>query len=62
MRYGKDGVDAWQLIPYGFSVDEERFFGGYTIPSVIWGGWWYGTDDYDPDTAAGFEVLEAEFR
>ena len=62
MRHGKEGVDTWQLIPYGFLVDEERTFGGYTIPSVIWGGWWYGTEEYDPDTASGFEVLEAEFR
>lgn len=61
MRYGDVGVDTWQPISYGFAVEEERTFEGYTIPSVIQGGWWYGTDRYDPQTASRFHIREASF-
>lgn len=33
-------------IPFGLVVDEERGFQGYTIPSKVRGGFWYGTDRY----------------
>lgn len=61
MRYGSEGVDDWQLIPYGFRVEEERRFGGYTIPSKIRGGWWYGTERFDPASSATFVVIDAQF-
>lgn len=61
MRYGNVGVPQWQLIPYGFEVKEERTFGGYTIPSTIRGGWWYGTDRYRDEDAADFNVLYADY-
>lgn len=36
----------FEYIPYGATVEEERTFGGYTIPSRIRVAWWYGTDRY----------------
>lgn len=58
-RYGDVGVETWQLIPYGFAVEEEQTFDGYTIPSVLRGGWWYGTDRYDAAGASRFRIHEA---
>jgi hypothetical protein len=47
-RYGNVGTPDWDLIPYGFATESESEFGGYTIPPRVRGGWWYGTDRYDP--------------
>jgi hypothetical protein len=60
-RYGNVGVPDWQAIPYGFAVERETTFGGYTIPSRICGGWWFGTSRYDPAAASTFEVLDAHY-
>lgn len=35
------------FVPFGVAVEEERTFGGYTIPSKLRVGWWYGTERYD---------------
>ena len=35
------------FVPFGVAVEEERTFGGYTIPSKLRAGWWYGTDRYE---------------
>jgi hypothetical protein len=50
----------YQYIPFGVLIDEEGTFGGYTIPTRIRAGWWYGTEHYQEDfrnqiTAATFE-------
>ncbi len=37
---------SYRYIPYGGIVEEERTFGGYTIPSRAVVGWWYGTEQY----------------
>jgi hypothetical protein len=61
-RHGDVDPPGWKALPYGFAVEEERAFGGYTVPSKLRGGWWYGTERYDPDDASQFEVLAAEYR
>ncbi|MCK5243547.1 hypothetical protein KAR34_13950 [bacterium] len=38
--------DLKQFVPFGVVIEEEREFGGYTIPSQLRGGWQYGTDRY----------------
>ena len=51
-------ADGHKYVPFGGVADEERTFGGYTIPSAVRIGWGYGTDDYvegirlDLETAA----------
>lgn len=61
LRWGDvDGPPARPL-PYGFRVDEERTFGGVTIPTRLRGGWHHGTDRFDPAGAATFSVHHAEF-
>jgi hypothetical protein len=60
-RWGDvDGQPA-RPIPYGFRVEEERTFGGVTIPTRLAGGWHYGTDRFDPASAATFTVHRATF-
>lgn len=36
----------WQYIPFGGEVQASKTFGGYTIPTKINAGWWFGTDKY----------------
>ncbi len=46
-RWGNITDDgSYRFIPYGAVVEEEGTFGGYTIPTRVRGGWWYGTDRY----------------
>ena len=61
-RYGNVGTPDWDLIPYGFATESESKFGGYTIASRVRGGWWYGTDRYDPRAASFFHIHDARFR
>jgi hypothetical protein len=60
-RWGDVGVAKFRPIPYGFAVEAEARFGGITIPTRIRGGWWFGTDRFDPATAATFTVASARF-
>lgn len=60
-RWGDvDGKPA-RPIPYGFRVEAERAFDGVTIPTRLTGGWHYGTDRFDPASAATFTVHRATF-
>lgn len=62
LRYGDVGVESWQLLPYGVEIEEEATFGGYTIPTRVRGGWWFGSERYSPFEASVFQVLSAAFR
>ncbi len=46
-RWGdKTEKGDWQYITFGGEVQAEKTFGGYTVPSKISAGWWFGTDKY----------------
>ena len=46
-RWGDRTDDGrFALIPFGADILEERTFGGYTIPSRLHAGWWFGTPHY----------------
>jgi hypothetical protein len=46
-RYGNQTEDKhYQLIPFGSRFSAERTFNGYTIPTEIRAGWWYGTERF----------------
>ena len=36
----------WQYIPFGGEIAAEQTFGGYTVPSKMDAGYWFGTDKY----------------
>jgi hypothetical protein len=47
LRWGDQTVDgSYGYIPFGGHIQEERAFGGYTIPSKVGVGWWIGTNRY----------------
>lgn len=35
--------DIKEFVPFGVVIEEEQEFGGYTIPSQLHGGWWFGS-------------------
>ena len=58
-RWGdKTESGEYASIPFGVEVLEEATFAGYTIPSHLRGGWWYGTRRYFP--FADFVVHRAQ--
>lgn len=60
-RWGNQTEDVrYTYIPFGGEYQEERTFGGFTIPSQISAGWWFGTDRYLEFFRA--TIKQAEFR
>jgi hypothetical protein len=60
-RWGDKTKDSsYTYIPFGGEYQEEKAFGGFTIPSQINAGWWFGTDRYLEFFRATIE--RAEFR
>jgi uncharacterized protein DUF6544 len=47
-RWGSTGTadGGFTHIPFGMVVEEDGTFDGYTIPTRLRGGWWYGTERY----------------
>jgi hypothetical protein len=56
LRWGNQSEDGgYSYIPFGGRIQEERAFGGYTIPSKVSVGWRIGTDRY-------FEFFRAQIE
>ncbi|PLZ05134.1 DUF6920 family protein [Fischerella thermalis] len=46
-RWGDATEDgSWNYIPFGVEFQAEQQFGGFTIPSQMNAGWWFGTEHY----------------
>lgn len=60
-RWGTVDVPSARPIPYGFEVVDSATFGAVTIPARLRGGWWYGTDRFDPEAATEFVIRAASF-
>lgn len=55
--------DERTYVPFGMGVEQERTFDGYTIPTRIHAGWWYGTQRYEPEgTFFRSTIAEARFQ
>ena len=53
-RYGNHTANkGYQYIPFGIKTEKEGVFGGYTIPTRVSAGWWFGTDRYEEDFRFG---------
>jgi hypothetical protein len=53
-RYGNQTDDKlYRYIPFGIEAEEEGRFGGYTIPTRVRAGWWFGTDRYEEEFRFG---------
>ena len=59
LRWGDQTEDgSYTHIPFGGEVLEEKTFAGFTIPSQINAGWWFGTDKYYNFFRANIEQAE----
>ncbi len=45
-RWGNPDGGKHRYVDFGAVVEEERTFGGYTIPTRLRAGWYYGTDRF----------------
>jgi hypothetical protein len=58
-RWGQHISDgSYSYIPFVGEFTEERTFSGFTIPSQIVAGWWFGTDNYSEFFRAKIEQAE----
>lgn len=53
------GSENETTAPFGAAVEEEKNFDGFTIPSKLRAGWWYGTEKYNEFFRA--EIKTAKF-
>lgn len=62
-RWGNPEGGVFHRVAFGGVVEEERTFGGYTIPSRLRVGWHFGTPRFEPE-GEFFRVTvdEATFR
>lgn len=49
LRWGNPDGHGYRALPFGATVEEERTFGGFTIPSKLRVGWYFGTDRFEPE-------------
>jgi len=62
-RWGKIDSKNYQNIPFGAYIEEERCFEGYTIPSRLKAGWFFGTSDYEQKGEFfHVEITKAEYK
>lgn len=48
-RWGNPEQGPFHSVPFGGFVEKEATFGGYTIPSQLRLGWYFGTDRFDSE-------------
>jgi hypothetical protein len=61
LRWGDQTEDgSWNYIPFGVEFQAEQKFGGFTIPSQMNAGWWFGTERYLEFFRA--KIAKAEFQ
>jgi len=49
LRWGNPDGHEYSSLPFGGMAEEERTFGGFTIPSKLRIGWYFGTDRFEPE-------------
>jgi len=60
-RWGEDKQEkGFVYLPYGAAFSEEATFEGYTVPSQMSVGWWFGTERYEETFRATLD--QADYR
>lgn len=49
LRWGNPEGHGYEALLFGGMAEEERTFGGFTIPSKLRIGWYFGTDRFEPE-------------
>ncbi len=62
-RWGNPGGGAFRYVSFGSFVEQEGTFNGYTIPSKIRVGWYFGSERFEREGEFFRATIdEAEFR
>lgn len=62
-RWTDFGGEGYRYQPFGGLIEEEKAFDGYTIPSRVRVGWFFGSDRFESEGEFfRAEVTSAEFR
>lgn len=62
-RWGNPDGGPFRYVPFGVVVEQTRTFAGYSIPSQVRAGWYWGTDRYAPEGEFFRATIDgAEFR
>lgn len=62
-RWGDPDGTGFRYVPFGGLLEEDRSFGGVTIPTRVRMGWHFGTERFEQDGEFfRAEILSAEFR
>lgn len=48
-RWGNPEKEAFHEVDFGGVMEEERAFGGYTLPSKVRIGWYFGSERFDTE-------------
>ena len=48
-RWGNVGGGPYRLIPFGGFIERSSIFGGFTIPTQLRVGWFFGTDRFNSE-------------
>jgi hypothetical protein len=48
-RWGNPGGGAFRSVDFGAVIEEERTFEGYTVPTRVRVGWYFGSSQFDAD-------------
>jgi len=62
LRWGNPDGGEHRFIPFGAIVEDEATFDGFTIPTKLRAGWYFGTDRFAEGDFFHCTVTKAEFR
>ena len=61
-RWGDPDGGAFDRVPFGVALEQERTYDGITVPTVVRAGWWRRTDRQDEGEFFRAEITAAVFR
>jgi hypothetical protein len=61
-RWGNADGGDFKMMPFGGTMESEKTFGGYTIPTRIRVGWNFGNDKFEKGEFFRAEITNAEFH
>lgn len=61
-RWGNADGGDFKMMPFGGTMESEKTFGGYTIPTRIRVGWNFGNEKFEKGEFFRAEITNAEFH
>lgn len=60
-RWGNPNGEPFSFYPFGGKLEDEATFGGFTIPTAVRVGWWWGTDRWGEGEFFRARITDAAF-